>query len=355
MSGESLIPVDAPGEHDDVADLLSIARVTWNRGDHAAAVSFVQRAAQTAMELELEMRGIELAKVAAELKATLSIVPGPPIPHASSTLTPPLVLTPRAPDAAPASAEPETVRRDDDAVATVPRPRDTNPGLGLLGAEDEVDVDAIKEVTPIASGSPKPPRVGPSVAPRPQTSGSPPRITNTPPPLPVRATSGSPPARRPSIPPNGSPIPPKVASSPVPPKVAPTTSARPATSMGPTPSRGPLPLRVQANVPANVTPSPPVARPAPSPAPPQVAGAIIPPAVEPQNVRKSAPWVDEVVGPIASGGGQPVVVGLKARVHFRTDGSLEIGPDIEAAGGLPVVVLPQRGEDMVTLLKRLKR
>ena len=78
MPGASLIPIDAPGEHDDVADLLSIARVTWNRGDHAAAVSFVQRAAQTAMELELEPRGLELAKVAAELKASVSQAPAPP-------------------------------------------------------------------------------------------------------------------------------------------------------------------------------------------------------------------------------------------------------------------------------------
>jgi hypothetical protein len=76
-------------------------------------------------------------------------------------------------------------------------------------------------------------------------------------------------------------------------------------------------------------------------------------AAEPSAVRRSSPWVDEIVAPIAASGGAPVLVGLRARIHFRTDGSLELGPDAEGATGLPVIVLPQRGEDMSTLLKRL--
>jgi hypothetical protein len=372
MSGASLIPTDSPGEHDDVADLLSIARVTWNRGDHAAAVSFVARAAQTAMELDLAMRGLELAKVAADLRATLSQIPAPPVRLASATTTPPLVLSPSPPGNSTAPAP----------TSAVPRPPETHPGMGLLTEADEVDVDGPHEPhegaklstvprpgspKPPPVMSPKPPAATPSGPPRatpgqsvpPRTSAAPPRNSATPPPLPVRARQPSvhPPA---SITPAPSPVAttmigqngaaakaassPATSLSPTPPKTASIRPAAPAPTSGT--SRAPMPLRVRSN--DDVSPKPPLASldalpPAPVP------------AVDPAAVRRSSPWVDEVVAPIVASGGTPVLVGIRARVQFRTDGTLELSADSETAGGLPIVILPQRGEDMTTLLKRLTR
>lgn len=81
--------------------------------------------------------------------------------------------------------------------------------------------------------------------------------------------------------------------------------------------------------------------------------SMVQPSVEPGAVRRSAPWVDEVVAPLTAAGGAPVILGIRARIHFHTDGTLELGPDGEGTGGLAVVILPQKGDDMTTLLKRL--
>ena len=376
MSSESTIPVDAPGEHEDVADLLSIARVTWNRGDHDAAVSFVQRAAQTAIELELERRGLELASVAAELKARVqeqrsvapALVPAPPpASPPAATMTPPLVLSVSPPVAA-AEAKKNSV---------IPPPAETNPGLGLLVPADEVDVDSPRHDTAAAAPpptavtavvlaapaaptpansvaapkpSPKPPQVTPSLPPRPSPGASmsprpPPvaapaaapaaatgvatRVSATPPPLPARALSKPPAAHAPAASSNG--------ASHVAHKVSVAPSVRPpAVAAGA--SRAPLPLRIRHDEPKE----------------PELPAPVVPvPSVDPSAVRRSNPWLDESIAAPEQGGAAPVVLGVRARVHFRTDGSLELGPDGEKATGLAVVILPQRAEDMGTLLKRL--
>lgn len=402
MSGASLIPVDAPGDHEDVADLLSIARVTWNRGDHEAAVSFVQRAAQTAMELESEIRGIELAKIAAELKATVSQPPAAAPPpagaspstaarahYASATATPQLILTPARPphqtlpgiDEADgrAALQPPAPELMEDEPPTVPYPSalPLTPEQ-MLSADDVQDAPrdtnadpppAHSQSAPVKAatmtGSPRPPTVGMSQAPRPAAgayapaganrgpSAPPPgRTSGQPPPLPsgrpgaaptrsVSRPPGAAPAPSASKPPGTGPIPSSVAhaaarfaSSPIPPKVA---SARPpaAASAG---SRAPTPLRVKSVDEPRVHENP----------PPMVSGSA-----EPSAVRRSYPGIDEIVAPVTAAGGAPVVVGVRARIHFNTDGSLELGPDTEGATGLAVIVLPQRGEDMTTILKRL--
>ena len=82
--------------------------------------------------------------------------------------------------------------------------------------------------------------------------------------------------------------------------------------------------------------------------PPMVSGSA-----DPSAVRRSYPWIDEIVAPVTGAGGTPVVVGVRARIHFNTDGSLELGADFDGATGLAVILLPQRGEDMTTILKRL--
>lgn len=394
MPGVSLIPVDAPGEHDDIADLLSIARVTWNRGDHEAAVNFVQRAAQTAMELELDMRGMELAKIAAELKATYSRapeMPRPPLTNVNSpTVTPPLVLTPSRPpyqtrpglndeaETSRAPIEPPPPEAMEDEPATIPHPsalpavtevltlsssdledppsRDTSidmPKAGALAPPIKSDVSAA------GAASPKPGAVAPSHsnAPRPGATSVAPRavarVSGNPPPVPSNRpppVASKPPAHTPAPGPTGAGANGSAKFSPTPPKVGPARSMSPTPSPSvvhrpsanphgsSSPSRAPLPLRAKAE------PEPPPVAPAPS---------FVPGISDPGSVRRSAPWVDEVVAPIATAGGTPVVVGLRARIHFHTDGSLELGPDGEGTGGLPVVILPQRGEDMTTLLKRL--
>ncbi len=403
MSGASLIPVDAPGDHEDVADLLSIARVTWNRGDHEAAVSFVQRAAQTAMELESEVRGIELAKIAAELKASVSQPPAPAPPpvgaspsmaarahYASATATPQLILTPsRLPHqtlpgideaGGRAAMQPPAPELMEDEPPTVPYPSalPLTP-VQMLSAADVQDASRDTKVDPppahlpsapvkaaTMTGSPRPPAVGMSQAPRPAAGAYAPTTANRgpsgfpsgrpsgqPPPLPsgrppgaapnhsVSRPPGVAPAHSASKPPGTGPIPSSVAhvaarfaSSPIPPKV---TSVRPP-GAAPAGSRAPMPLRVKSveETRAHETP------------PPMVSGSA-----EPSAVRRSYPGIDEIVAPVTAAGGAPVVVGVRARIHFNTDGSLELGPDTEGATGLAVIVLPQRAEDMTTILKRL--
>lgn len=393
MSGASLIPVDAPGDHEDVADLLSIARVTWNRGDHQAAVNFVQRAAQMAMELESSTRGIELAKIAAELKATYGPAPAPASPsmaarareYPSATATPQLILTPSRPphrtlpgideaEAGRAALQPPALELMDDEPPTIPYPTALAPvkpvqGLTTDDLEDlprdtSIDVPVTKSITgaPRPPGVSQPPRPGapapaagavgnwrPSALPQQRTSGQPPPLPSGRPPPNEAAqqqASKSPAAASPthsvSKPPGGTPnaIPSSVAhaaarfaSSPVPPKV---TSVRPAAV--PSGSRAPMPLRVK-TVDEGRTVETPM---------PMVSGSA-----DPSAVRRSYPWIDEIVAPVTGAGGTPVVVGVRARIHFNTDGSLELGADFEGATGLAVILLPQRGEDMTTILKRL--
>lgn len=490
MSGASLIPTDTPGEHEDVSDLLSIARVTWNRGDHDAAVNFVQRAAQTAMELELEMRGLELAKIAAELKASVSqpppaVAPSPgsmaPAGRAengapsrmppSATETPLLELAPppRPPhqtlpgihDGAPPAPEapsPETMDAEpvtnpypggaasvmtlsssdlqeataserDPATKRAPNTQSADgaaqteatssgaaaapPAAVHTQITPQIQTVAPKSAAAASSGSPRPPNVAPSANP---PGVAPRRVTQPPPAPPIRTGQTRPP---PAVTPGPSMVAPRVGTSPVPgPVRRPSSTSMAAVRAPQTPtvssslapssaSRAPLPLRANAPGPRGMTPAPmarvvtaPPGANSVSPHPPQVtpyapqvtphpqpahaaspqhgvahghAGAGAAPAsatlqpggpvpegtaiaavVDPQAVRRSAPWVDEVVSPIAASGGSPVLIGLRARIHFRTDGTLEIGPD-DGVGGLSVVVLPQRGEDMTTLLKRLKK
>jgi len=413
MPGASLIPIDAPGEHDDVADLLSIARVTWNRGDHAAAVSFVQRAAQTAMELELEPRGLELAKVAAELKASVSQAPAPPekadgaaaapstaaraIP--SAVQTPPLVLTPSRPphqtlpgiqeaSADRAAIEPPPPEAMEDEPATIPLPDVKTANLSGTGgvltlSSDDLDEEPKRDTSidvppahalvppikvgmrsptpPPATTSAAPPRPAASAAPRPLTpsgrpppplpSHRPPAVSVKPSPL-ASTTSQAPAPTNGAGRPSTSPTPPKVSPSVRPPAVAPVTSA---TSSA---SRAPLPLRVKTNEePARaIPPAAELPRPPEMQADGSVTGALpsmVQPSVEPSAVRRSVPWMDEVTAPLTASGGAPVILGIRARIHFHTDGTLELGPDGEGTGGLAVVILPQKGDDMSTLLKRL--
>lgn len=63
----SPIPEPKPTDHEDVSWALSTAQANWKRGDHADALRWVQRAAESASEAGLDARYLELAKAAADL------------------------------------------------------------------------------------------------------------------------------------------------------------------------------------------------------------------------------------------------------------------------------------------------
>lgn len=76
------LPNTKQDDADDVRWALETANAVWSQGDKRAALSWVRRAAEVAAEAGADLRAVELAKSAAELRALLEIprtVP-PPAP-----------------------------------------------------------------------------------------------------------------------------------------------------------------------------------------------------------------------------------------------------------------------------------
>ncbi|MBI3204230.1 MAG: hypothetical protein IT377_24475 [Polyangiaceae bacterium] len=87
------LPEAKPEDADDVRWALETAHAVWTQGDKRAALSWVRRAAEAAAEASADLRAVELAKAAAELRGVLEI---------------PRTLPPPAPPSnEPAGAEPQ--------------------------------------------------------------------------------------------------------------------------------------------------------------------------------------------------------------------------------------------------------
>ncbi len=89
------IPGPRENDADDVSLALEVAQSQWTRGDPAEALKWLRKAADAAFEADDDARGMELSKVAAELKAQFERpVPNPPAPR---TGAPKPALKPSAP------------------------------------------------------------------------------------------------------------------------------------------------------------------------------------------------------------------------------------------------------------------
>jgi hypothetical protein len=65
------IPSASDDDRDDVQCALTVARASWERGDHRDALKWLRRAAQMAAEGDALLRAIALSKAAAEVAAAL--------------------------------------------------------------------------------------------------------------------------------------------------------------------------------------------------------------------------------------------------------------------------------------------
>ncbi|MGZ3421681.1 MAG: hypothetical protein ACXVEE_27645, partial [Polyangiales bacterium] len=72
---EPKIPEPKDDDPEDVSDKLSIASAMWARGDRADAVNWLRRAAEAASDADLDLRALELAKMASELTALVEPAP----------------------------------------------------------------------------------------------------------------------------------------------------------------------------------------------------------------------------------------------------------------------------------------
>src|SRR5207247_1149549 len=67
------LPNARPTDSDDVRSALETATTMWMRGDASEALRWLRRAAERAAEEGLDLRAIELAKGAAELRARMHV------------------------------------------------------------------------------------------------------------------------------------------------------------------------------------------------------------------------------------------------------------------------------------------
>lgn len=83
------LPSAKADDGDDVRWALETANAVWAQGDKRAALSWVRRAAEAAAEVGSDVRAVELAKAAAELRALLEIprtLPPPAPPSADQVV-----------------------------------------------------------------------------------------------------------------------------------------------------------------------------------------------------------------------------------------------------------------------------
>jgi hypothetical protein len=89
-SPASPIPSEKKDDLEDVSWALSTAEAMWGRGDHAEALKWLRRAAETAADAEEDDRALELAKAAADV-ATLITASKPAV---TPSVLPAVVVTP---------------------------------------------------------------------------------------------------------------------------------------------------------------------------------------------------------------------------------------------------------------------
>jgi hypothetical protein len=127
-----LFPVAGGGDSDDVRWALETASAMWARGDGREALRWLRRAAESAAEEGLDLRAVELAKSAAELRAQLDIEPSVPPPPPAAHVSPA-----GAHDGAgrpPAESFERSAQPSADELPPVRPPMRTEPGLSASDA-----------------------------------------------------------------------------------------------------------------------------------------------------------------------------------------------------------------------------
>jgi len=156
----AMVTIPGPQENDadDVSLALEVAQSQWTRGDRAEALKWLKKAVDAAFEADDDKRGMELSKVAAEVKAELDkpripppkgappLRPSTPPPRKSAPQPPPPQRKP-APKETPAELEATGTRRTSgrgskSSIQTKPMDEEATREyqLGDMSAEDEAAI-----------------------------------------------------------------------------------------------------------------------------------------------------------------------------------------------------------------------
>ena len=93
-SPASPIPPQKKDDLEDVSWALSTAEAMWGRGDHAEALKWLRRAAETAADAEEDDRALELAKAAADVATLISESKAASKSAVTPSSLPPVVVAP---------------------------------------------------------------------------------------------------------------------------------------------------------------------------------------------------------------------------------------------------------------------
>lgn len=167
-SPTSPIPPEKKDDLEDVSWALSTAEAMWGRGDHAEALKWLRRAAETAADAEEDDRALELAKAAADVATLIT---------ASKPAVTPSALPPVVAVAAPVPAP--IIASRSRPPPSLPTPRGTTP------TPPAPPVSSTTPVPPVTSrvAAPLAPRVNAAAPalPRPgQKTPTPPRVAQPP-------------------------------------------------------------------------------------------------------------------------------------------------------------------------------
>jgi hypothetical protein len=154
------IPAPRDDDDEDVHWALSTATALWARGEHAEALRWLRRAAETASDAEADARALELFKAAADAAGTVGTRPPPPgedratsVPETVATAAPSVRPPPSravAPPPAP-SRPPASIRPSPAAASARPGPPSVLPAAPAVPAPRS-SARAASGTTPPASG-----------------------------------------------------------------------------------------------------------------------------------------------------------------------------------------------------------
>lgn len=108
LGAMATIPGTRDNDADDVSLALEVAQSQWTRGDYGEALKWLRKAADAAFDADQDQRGMELSKIAAELKAEIER-PKPPPPKQKPP--PPKQVQPRVAPAKPSAPPPRNTQR----------------------------------------------------------------------------------------------------------------------------------------------------------------------------------------------------------------------------------------------------
>jgi hypothetical protein len=108
LGAMATIPGPRDNDADDVSLALEVAQSQWTRGDYGEALKWLRKAADAAFDADQDQRGMELSKIAAELKVEIER-PKPPPPKQKPP--PPKQVQPHVAPAKPSAPPPRNTQR----------------------------------------------------------------------------------------------------------------------------------------------------------------------------------------------------------------------------------------------------